>query len=30
MPGTVARRGLADAVLPVDEIARLLCAALAR
>lgn len=30
MPGAVARRGLADAVLPVDGIARLLCAALDR
>jgi two-component system chemotaxis response regulator CheB len=30
MPGAVVRRGLADAVLPVDEIARLLCAASAK
>ena len=30
MPGAVARRGLAHATLPPDEIARLVAAALAR
>jgi hypothetical protein len=30
MPGAVARRGLADVVLPIDEIARFLSAALVK